>query len=125
MATKLNRSSIYKQLKPKQRRAAEMLVDPEFNDSITKLCETLNIARSTFYRWQDDTNFNGYLNWLIDHYTDAELANVWKATIRSAISGDAKAQKLYFELKGKYKQNIDINADAVVILDDIPDSDGN
>lgn len=115
MATNCNTQGIYPNVKGKQRKAAEMLASPEFDGNVSKLCQDLKVARSTFYRWFDNTDFNGYVNWLIEHYTNSELANVWKALIRRAVNGNVEAQKLYFELKGKYKQQLDINGGVVFI----------
>lgn len=115
MATNCNTQGIYPNVKGKQRKAAEMLASPEFDGNVSKLCQDLKVARSTFYRWFDNTDFNGYVNWLIEHYTNSELANVWKALIRRAVNGNVDAQKLYFELKGKYKQQLDINGGVVFI----------
>lgn len=111
MATKRNRKGFSK----KQVQAAEMLVNPDFRGSVTEICETIGVARSTLYRWLADSAYCRYLDELIDKFTDSELANVWKALIRRAVNGNVEAQKLYFELKGKYKQQLDINGGVVFI----------
>lgn len=98
---------------------AEMLVNPDNELSVTALCEELKVSRQTFYNWMKDYDFRGYMDFLIDSYTDSELANVWKALIKRATkNGDVQAQKLYFELKDKYKQNVNVNG-AVIIVDDL------
>lgn len=89
-------------LKPKQRRAAELLANPEFNGTITDLCAQVGVSRNSFYRWMDSPVFLDYLEELIDKYTDSELARVWKALMRKIDQGEIQAIKLYFELKGKY-----------------------
>ena len=91
-------------LTSKQRKAAEMLVNPEFEGSITDLCNKIGVARSTFYRWRDDPDFCRYIDTMIDKYTDGELAAVWKALIRKCLEGNVQAIRLYFELKGKFGQ---------------------
>ena len=117
MATKCNNSGIYASVRGKRRKAAEMLVNPEFDGNITRLCSQLSVARSTLYRWFDESDFNGYINWLIERYTDSELANVWRSLIKKATQGgDVQAQKLYFELKEKYKQKLEIEGNAVIFL---------
>lgn len=55
-------------------------------------------------------NFINYMNSQVDKYTDGELADIWKALLRKCKLGDTAAIKLYFELKGKYKTNIEVNA---------------
>lgn len=37
----------------KMRRCAEKLISEDFDGNISKLCEELGIARSTFYRWYE------------------------------------------------------------------------
>ena len=110
----------------KKKKMAEMLANPEFNGTITELCEKIDVARSTFYKWLEDEKFVGYVNSLIDKFTDSELSAMWRALIARAKTGDVQAIKLYFELKGKYKTSVDLNASGVVqiISDVIPNDDG-
>lgn len=123
MATKSNNDGYYPKVTGKRRKAAERLVDPEFDGNISALCNEIGVARSTFYRWMDDADFKGYLDYLITKYTDSELANVWRATIKSAVEGNPSSQKLFFELKGKYKQQVEVGGGVVFISgeDDIPE----
>ena len=102
MATKLNKySPTGKKLK-----MARMLADPEQKGSITKLCEEVGVARTTFYEWIGDDEFRAYVDELIDRYTDSELSRVWKSLMRLIDQGNIQAIKLYFELKGKYKDGV-------------------
>ena len=108
---------------------AETLASPDFNGNITNLCAKIGVARSTFYKWLDDKVFVAYINELIDKFTDSELSSVWKSLIYRAKDGDVQAIKLYFELKGKYKTTVDVNANSLVqivtdIGDVIDDDDG-
>ena len=107
MTTKRNKTVLGK----KQLKAAEMLSNPDFSGTITQLCECIGVARSTFYRWLEDETFRDYVDGLIDRYTDSELSRVWKALMRRIDAGDIQAIKLYFELKGKYKQGIGRDAE--------------
>ena len=120
MATKCNNEGSYPKLTGKKRKAAEMLTNPDFDGNISKLCnEELKIARSTFYRWFDDMDFVGYVEYLIEKYTDSELANVWKALTNKAKSGSTDAIKLYFELRGKYKKNTSVQNQNMQTLADL------
>lgn len=102
MATKLNKySPTGKKLK-----MARMLADPDQKGSITELCAEVGVARTTFYDWIGDDDFRGYVDSLIERYTDSELSRVWKALMRQIDKGDMQAIKLYFELKGKYKEGV-------------------
>lgn len=123
MATLCNTSGYYPKVKGKRRKVAERLASPEFDGNITRLCNEMGVARSTLYRWYDDADFMGYVEWLIEKYTDSELANAWRALVRKANTGNVEALKLFFELKGKYKQEISIDGGVVFISgeDDIPD----
>lgn len=113
--TKVDTKGMYPAVKGKKRRLAELLVNPDTELSISEICEQIGISRQTFYNWQNDDNFRSYVNWLIDSYTDSELANVWKALIKKAVAGDVAAQKLYMELKNKYKQQINVDGGVVII----------
>lgn len=105
-------------LTPKQRKVAEMLVDPGFTGTITQLCDQLSVPRRTFYRWRDDPIFCSYVDSLIDKYSDSELASVWKALIRKCLEGNVQALRLYFELKGKFGQAGQSDG-GVQIIDDV------
>lgn len=98
----------------KKKEMAEKLANPDFTGTIGELCKSVGIARSTFYKWTDDPEYRQYIDKLIEKYTDSELSAAWKALINRALSGDVPALKLYFELKGKYKQNVTLDG-AVII----------
>lgn len=86
-------------LTPKMKKCAERLISNEFDGNISKLCDELSIARSTFYRWYDKKEFKDYINFLIDRYTETELFEIWKAIIETAKKGSPQALKLFFDLK--------------------------
>ncbi len=86
-------------LSAKMRKCAEYLASPDFDGNISKLCEEMNIARSTFYRWYDKEDFKRYIDSLINRYTESELVSVWKAVVEAAKGGNLQALKLFFELK--------------------------
>ena len=123
MATLCNTNGFYPKVKGKKRKMAEMLANPEFDGNISKLCDEIGVARSTFYRWLDESDFKGYLEYLVDKYSDSELPNAWRALIKKANCGNVEALKLFFELKGKYKKEISVDGGVVFISgeDDIPD----
>ena len=57
---------------------------------------------------------------MIDRYTDKELGAVWRALIKECKAGNVPAIKLYFELKGKYSQNVKVEGlSDIIIVDDI------
>ena len=93
---------------------AELLTNPNEILSITEVCSRASISRNTFYRWMDDPDYRDYINKLIDSYTDSENANVWKALINKAVGGDVAAQKLYFELKDKYRNKVEMSGNVVI-----------
>ena len=106
-----------REITSKQKKMAEMLVNPEFEGNITELCEICGVARSTFYKWMRNEEFTKYLDEQIDLYTNSELSAIWKSLIKKCKQGDVAAIKLYFELKDKYKMNIETY--EVRIVDDI------
>lgn len=104
-------------LSPKQIQMAEMLANPE-NEyaTVSEMCRKINISRNTYYtKWLRDEAFISYVDELIARYTDAELASVWRALIKQCTAGNVNAIKLFFELKGKYRQQIDVSGGVVFI----------
>lgn len=115
MSTKEDNNADF--LSPKQLKMAEMLANPE-NEcaSISEMCRELGISRNTYYsRWLQDVKFTEYVDKLITRYTDAQLAEVWRALIKQCVSGNVNAIKLFFELKGRYRQQIDVSGGVVFI----------
>lgn len=104
-------------LSPKQVQMAEMLANPESEyASVSEMCRKIDISRNTYYsKWLRDEAFTSYVDELIARYTDAELASVWRALIKQCIAGNVTAIKLFFELKGKYRQQIDVSGGVVFI----------
>lgn len=105
MGTKSDKTGLNR----KQVRAAEMLSNPDFDGTITQLCREVGVARSTLYDWLNKDEFRKYIDNLIEKYTDSELSRVWKKLMKRIDDGDIAAIKLYFELKGKYKQGVGTN----------------
>ncbi len=99
-----------------QRAVAEQLANPDFAGTITDLCKKVKISRNAFYQWMKDPEYLQYIDELISRYTDSELAAVWKALIRKAKQGDVKAIKLYFEMKGKYREKANIELPGAVVI---------
>jgi hypothetical protein len=88
----------------KQIDIAVILADPSETRTITKLCSDEGVPRRTFYNWMGMENFVSFVNSLVDQYSDAELSKVWRSLIKKAQDGDVQAIKLYFEMKGKYRE---------------------
>ena len=102
----------------KQLEVAEMLADPSVEMTKKQICEEADVSRTAFYEWLKKKEFVDYVASLIDKYTDSELSTVWKALIRKCEQGDVSAIKLFFELKGKYKQSVDLTG-TVTFVDDV------
>ena len=113
MSAKVNKSG----LSETQRKMAEMLADPESEHrTISEICEAVGIDRSTYYKhWRNSEKFRNYVDELIRKYTDSELAAVWRSLIKRCFDGDVSAIKLFFELKGKYKQQVQLDGGVVFI----------
>ena len=91
------------------------ITSPEFDGNVAEACKKIGVSRATYYRWQHDSDYLDFVGYLVKEYTDAETANVWRATIKQAKDGDPRAQKLFFELKGIYKQKVDVSGAVVFI----------
>lgn len=88
----------------KQIFVAQLLVNPDDKRTKEQKAQAAGITYKTLWEWMKDERFVGYLNAQIDKYTDAEVAEVWKALIRKCKQGDVSAIKLFFELKGMYQE---------------------
>lgn len=91
----------------KRLKAAEMLANPDCKLTQTEIAESAGVSRSTFYRWLEDDAFLKGVEKLIDMYTDVKLSYAWRCLL-ARMPVDTAAIKLYFELKGKYKQKTEI-----------------
>ena len=105
-------------LTKKQLEVAELLANPSVEKNKTEICDEAGVSRTSFYEWLKKKEFTDYVASLVDKYTDSELSGVWKALIRKCESGDVSAIKLFFEMKGKYKQSVDLTG-TVTFVDDV------
>ncbi len=121
--TKLDNNEKFKKLKPKQRKLAEVLCNPENNMTITELCKEFNISRQTFYNWQSDSDFKDYVEWLLSNFTDSALPRAWKEVVKKIEAGSMEAIKMLFEIKGIHKNEISLNGNGVTIINNIGDTD--
>ena len=112
---KVGKNGKKKIFKPIQRKAAEWLANPDNTGTVTAMLKELNIPHSNFYRWLEDPDYIEYINSLIDKYTDSELPRVWKSLIKQCEAGSVPAIKLFFELKGKYKQEVNVSGGVVIL----------
>ena len=65
MATKSNKNRYM----GKKAKLAEMLVNPDLAATVTQMCETVGVARSTFYKWLSDPEYLSYIQDLVDRFT--------------------------------------------------------
>lgn len=87
---------------------AEMLVNPDDRRTKEQKYKAAGLTERTFYRWMKDERYIKYINTLIDKYTDAETPEVWKSLVRNCKMGKEQSIKLFFEMKGMYKQHHEI-----------------
>ena len=88
----------------KKKKLAEMLANPTEYKTDKEIYKSLGISHDTFYRWLREDPGD-----LIDKYTNKELGVVWAALIQQCKKGNVAAIRLFFELKGKHKQQIDVS----------------
>jgi hypothetical protein len=77
----------------------EMLLNPDDRRPKTEKLKEVGVPQRTFYNWMKNDNFINYMNNKLDSYTNAELAEIWKALINQCKRGNIQAIKLFFELK--------------------------
>lgn len=104
----------YKMLKPKQRTVAEALVNPDDERSIKELCDEVGISRTTFYNWQKQPEFTGYVKVLIECLTSSCLPKAWKQISKKIDKGDMEAIRMLFELKGELSGGNSNNQNVVI-----------
>ena len=114
---------MYPNLKSKQRKVAEALVDPDDERTVSQLCKDFSISRTTFYNWQHDSEFMGYVECLVDHYTTSIIPKAWKQIGKKVDEGNMEAIRMLLEVKGKLQKEAAVNNNNVVIFtgeDEIP-----
>ena len=113
---------MYPKLKSKQRAVAEALVDPEDERTVSQLCKDFGISRTTFYNWQHDSEFMGYVECLVDHYTTSIVPKAWKQIGKKVDEGNMEAIRMLLEVKGKLQKESAVNNNVVIFTgeDEIP-----
>lgn len=112
--TNVNKTAgMFPQVKGKKRRLAEAIVDPDCDKTITALCQDIGISRTTFYNWQRDPLFMGYVEYLVESYTTSAIPEAWKQIVKKVEQGNMEAIKLLLEVKGKFKPAAN-NANVVI-----------
>ena len=113
--TELNKNvGMYPSVKGKKRKVAEAVVEPEDERSITELCKDFKISRTTFYNWQRDSDFIGYVNYLTESFTTSIVPKAWKQISKKIDKGDMEAIRMLLEVKGKLQKDTSINNNVVV-----------
>ena len=121
--TEVNKNTgMYPSVKGKKRKVAEAVVDPDDERTITELCKDFKISRTTFYNWKRDSDFMGYVNYLIESFTTSIIPKAWKQISKKIDKGDMEAIKMLLEVKGKLQKDTSINNNVVVFTgeNDIP-----
>lgn len=110
---------VYPELKGKKRKMAEMLVSPDVEKSVSEICREVGVSRQTFYNWQNDPSFKGYVEFLVDSFTDSELPRAWKSLVKKVDTGNVEAIKLFFTLKDKYTEKLTLGGELGVKIEDL------
>lgn len=91
-----------KKLPKSKAKIAQALASPG-EMSLKELCIKEGITLHHLCRLLEDEAFTAYLHRLIEGYSEGSLAAVWDALVEKCRSGDMRAIKLYFDLKGGLK----------------------
>jgi len=86
-------------LTKQKKRVAELLVTPS-ELSVAEICLQNQMSVADLCKLFEDDTFTAYLHRLIEGYTNGAAGTVWDALIEKCRSGDMRAIKLYFDLKG-------------------------
>ena len=123
MLTKVDTlKGMYPNLKTKQRQVAEALVDPDDVRNVTELCKEFKISRTTFYNWQHDSEFRGYVDCLVENYTSSIVPKAWKEIGKKIEQGNMDAIRMLLEVKGKLQRESAVSNNVVIFTgeDEIP-----
>ncbi|NTZ20922.1 hypothetical protein EXW96_26405 [Paenibacillus sp. JMULE4] len=83
----------------RQIKMAELLLNPEDRRTKAEKCKEVGVTPKTLWKWMQDERFVNYVNEQLDKYTNAELADVWRALLMQCKRGNVQAIKLFFEMK--------------------------
>lgn len=98
-------------------------MDPEDDRTVSQLCKDFNISRTTFYNWQHDSEFMGYVECLVDNYTSSMIPKAWKQIGKKVDEGNMEAIRMLLEVKGKLQKDSASISNNVVFFtgeDEIP-----
>ena len=105
--TEVDTKGYYPNVKGKKRKMAELLVNPDCELTVTQMCQQIGVSRTTFYNWQQESDFKNYVRFLINSYTDSELPRAYKSLVKKIGEGNVEAMKLFFTLRGEYVNRIE------------------
>lgn len=86
----------------KQALFLDLYLDLNNKLTLTKICQEVQINRTTAWRWLRDSNFVNYINGLIKELLSRSLVKIYKTAIKSAIEGHFQFAKLLLEISGEY-----------------------
>lgn len=113
---------MYPGLKPRQKKVAEALVDPDDMRNVSQLCKDFKISRTTFYNWQHEQDFRNYVEYLVENYTTSIIPKAWKEIGKKVEKGEMDAIRMLLEVKGKLQNNSQISNNVVIFTgeDELP-----
>lgn len=97
-----------KRLQPRQRRLAAALAALPPGGEVGGLLAEMGVRESVYRGWLRDEAFVREVERAAEAGADAALPRVWQALVAKCENGDTAAIKLYFELKGRYRQSVDV-----------------
>jgi len=87
---------------PKQVEFAEIYLNFSQKKTLEQIGEEIGVARSTIWRWHQNSDFVGWINNQGFEMLKSSLNGVYRALVRKAESGDVQAIKLYLENIGEF-----------------------
>ena len=82
-----------------KKQIAQQLVAPS-QLTVAEICSQNQMSVADLCKLFEDASFTAYLHKLVEGLTDGAVGTVWDALIEKCRSGDMRAIKLYFDLKG-------------------------
>ncbi len=108
---------------------ADALTDISNDGTLEDICLQYSITADMLYTWLAEDSFRQYMDLILNGKTFSAMTGVWKSLLNQCAEGNIQAIKLYFELKGKYKNDKSLTEAQskpamIQIIDDIPKAEG-
>lgn len=98
---------------------ANILLNASDRQSLRQKLKVANVSTQQYYAWLADERFARYMQRRAEQVFGAGEWQIRQSLFNNAADGETAAQKLYFELIGKYSTKVDVNINVEGILSQV------